>query len=237
MTSLVRRYHLYCHCCFVGRILLGHAKEVRLSLPYPDGFICGRNRSHLRRSLIDRIPLAKLMIQTTIDISKHHISVYVVVIIGLIVQTAWSVYYAITVVGIYVTWTPDSAACASTSSSGSCSSSKVAGLIFFATFAYYWVSQVIANVVLTTLSGGVFGGWYYFGPRSPHGGVPKGATFKAFARSVTYNLGSIAFGSLIVTILELLRLILNAVAQNARAEGDSKFLLYTVIMVIVIDDQ
>jgi hypothetical protein len=52
-------------------------------------------------------------------------------------------------------------------------------------------------------------------------------------------LGSIAFGSLIVTILELLRLILNAVAQNARAEGDSKFLLYTMIMVIVIviDDQ
>jgi hypothetical protein len=195
------------------------------------------NRPHLWRSLINRIPLAKLMIQTTIDISKHHISVYVVVIIGLIVQTAWSVYYAITVVGIYVTWTPDSAACTSTASSGSCSSSKVAGLIFFATFAYYWVSQVIANVVLTTLSGGVFGGWYYFGPRSPHGGVPKGATFKAFARSVTYNLGSIAFGSLIVTILELLRLILNAVAQNARAEGDSKS--YTVIMVIVIvtDDQ
>lgn len=162
------------------------------------------------------------MIQTTIDISKHHISVYVVVIIGLIVQTAWSVYYAITCVGIYVTWTPDSAACTSSASSGSCSSGKVAGLIFFATFAYYWVSQVIANVVLTTLSGGVFGGWYYFGPRSPHGGVPKGATLKAFTRSITFNLGSIAFGSLIVTILELLRLILNAVAQNARAEGDSK---------------
>jgi hypothetical protein len=167
------------------------------------------------------------MIQTTIDISKHHISVYVVVIIGLIVQTAWSVYYAITCVGVYVTYTPDSAAC--NQNTGSCSSGKVAGLIFFATFAYYWVSQVIANVCLTTLSGGVFGGWYYFGPRSAGGGVPKGATFKAFARSVTYNLGSIAFGSLIVTILELLRLILQAVAQNARAEGDSEFIFSTIV--------
>jgi hypothetical protein len=165
------------------------------------------------------------MIQTTIDVSKHHISVYIVVLIGLVIQAAWSVYYAVTCVGIYVTWTPDSAACTSTSTSGTCSSAKVAGLIFFATFAYYWVSQVIANVVLTTLSGGVFGGWYYFGPRSPHGGVPKGATVKAFFRSITYNLGSIAFGSLIVTILELLRLILNAVAQNARAEGDGEFSL------------
>lgn len=164
------------------------------------------------------IPLAKLLVQTTIDISKHHISVYVVVVVGLLVQAAWSVYYAITVVAIYVTWTPGSESC----TDSSCSSGKVAGLIFFATFAYYWVSQVIANVTLTTLSGGVFGGWYYFGPRSPNGGVPKGATVKALARSLSYNLGSIAFGSLIVTILELLRLVLNAASQYARSEGDSE---------------
>jgi hypothetical protein len=184
------------------------------------------SRPHPRLVLTPRIPLAKLLIQTTIDISKHHTSVYVVVIIGLIVQAAWSVYYAITCVGIYVTWTPDSAACSTTSGTGNCSSAKVAGLIFFATFAYYWVSQVIANVVLTTLSGGVFGGWYYFGPRSAGGGVPKRATLQAFVRSISYNLGSIAFGSLIVTILELLRLILNALAQNARSQGDCEYSSY-----------
>lgn len=41
---------------------------------------------------------------------------------------------------------------------GSCSSSKVAGLVFYATFAYYWIGQVVANVILCTLAGGVFGG-------------------------------------------------------------------------------
>ena len=153
------------------------------------------------------------------DISKHHKSVYIVVLSSLVIQAAWSVYYSITVVAIYVKWTPGSESCTNTS----CSSGKVAGLIFYATFAYYWVSQVIANVTLTTLSGGVFGGWYYFGPRSPGGGVPKRATLKALARSLSYNLGSIAFGSLIVTILELLRLILNAAAQYARSEGDSEY--------------
>ncbi len=105
-------------------------------------------------------------------------------------------------------------------SGGSCSSAKVAGLIFYATFAYYWISQVVANVVLCTLAGGIFGGWYYYGPRNAMGGLPKRATLKAFIRSTTLSLGSIAFGSLIVTILELLRLIMQVVQQQQAAEGD-----------------
>lgn len=48
----------------------------------------------------------------------------------------------------------------------SCSSGKVAGLIFFETFSFLWTSQVIGNVSLATLAGGPFGAWYYFGPRN-----------------------------------------------------------------------
>jgi hypothetical protein len=47
----------------------------------------------------------------------------------------------------------------------SCSSGKVAGLIFFETFSFVWTSQVIGNVSLATLAGGPYGSWYYFGPR------------------------------------------------------------------------
>ncbi|EIW70886.1 hypothetical protein TREMEDRAFT_29308 [Tremella mesenterica DSM 1558] len=163
-----------------------------------------------------RIPFAKMLLQTTIDITKHHPSVYVVVLLGLILQTAWSFWYAFSVVAIYVKWTPGSAACTSTS----CSSSKVAGLIVYQTFAFYWVSQVIANVVLCTLAGGIYGGWYYYGPRAGNLGLPKRATLKAFVRSITFSLGSIAFGSLIVTILEMLRLGLQALQQYEASEGD-----------------
>ena len=46
----------------------------------------------------------------------------------------------------------------------SCSSSKVAGLIFYETFSFLWTSQVIGNVALATLAGGPYGCWYYFGP-------------------------------------------------------------------------
>lgn len=47
----------------------------------------------------------------------------------------------------------------------SCSSGKVAGLIFFEAFSFLWTSQVIGNVSLATLAGGPYGSWYYFGPR------------------------------------------------------------------------
>lgn len=56
-----------------------------------------------------RIPLARMLLQTTIDITKHHPVVYLIVLLGLLVQGAMSVWYAFTVIAIYVKWTPDSA--------------------------------------------------------------------------------------------------------------------------------
>ena len=41
----------------------------------------------------------------------------------------------------------------------------------------------------------------------------------AFVRASTLSLGSIAFGSLIVTILELIRMLLNAARNSANQEG------------------
>ena len=64
-------------------------------------------------------------------------------------------------------------------------------------------------------------GWYYFGPRE-QGNMPKHPTLSAFGRASTLSLGSIAFGSLIVTILELIKMLLNIAKNNANAEGHRK---------------
>jgi hypothetical protein len=61
-----------------------------------------------RPLIFGRIPLAKLLLQVTIDITKHHPSVYLVVLIGLVVQAALSVWYTFTCIAIYVKWTPGS---------------------------------------------------------------------------------------------------------------------------------
>ncbi|KAH9946970.1 DUF580-domain-containing protein [Amylocystis lapponica] len=162
-----------------------------------------------------RIPLASLLLQVVMDVAKHHKSVYVVAFLALLLQAALSVWYTFTVIGTYAKWTPGSPSCGSESS---CSSGKVAGLIFYETFSYLWTSQVVGNVALATLAGGPFGSWYYFGPQE-QGLLPAHPTLSAFVRASTLSLGSIAFGSLIVTLLELLRMVLNAVRNNANQDG------------------
>ncbi|KZT10655.1 DUF580-domain-containing protein [Laetiporus sulphureus 93-53] len=162
-----------------------------------------------------RIPLASLLLQVVMDIAKHHWTVYGVAFAALVIQAAWSVWYTFTVIAIYAKWTPGNPTCGNGSS---CSSSKVAGLVFYATFSYLWTSQVIGNVALATLAGGPFGCWYYFGPRD-QGLMPPHPTLSSFRRASTLSLGSIAFGSLIVTLLDLLRLLLNMIRNNANQEG------------------
>jgi hypothetical protein len=54
--------------------------------------------------------------------------------------------------------------------------------------------------------------------------MPPHPTRSAFVRASTLSLGSIAFGSLIVTILELVRLLLNWASQNAAEDGNRKFI-------------
>ena len=97
--------------------------------------------------------------------------------------------------------------------------------------------MTINNVSLATLAGGPYGstsweqlnlfpaslvlGWYYFGPRDA-GLMPKHPTTQSFFRASTMSLGSIAFGSLIVTILEIIRLILNSLRNQSVEDGDRK---------------
>ncbi|KAJ7783184.1 plasma-membrane choline transporter-domain-containing protein [Mycena metata] len=157
-----------------------------------------------------RIPLASLLLQVVIDVSKHHLSVYVVAFTALLIQALLAVSVQINCCRP----TYGFPACATTS----CSSGKVAGLVFFEVFSFLWTSQVIGNVALATLAGGPYGCWYYFGPRG-EGDMPKHPTLSAFGRASTLSLGSIAFGSLIVTLLELLKMILRAAENSANADG------------------
>ncbi|KAH7108385.1 DUF580-domain-containing protein [Auriculariales sp. MPI-PUGE-AT-0066] len=165
-----------------------------------------------------RIPFSALLLQIVVDISKHHKSVYVVAFISLIMQTALSVWFTFTLIATYAKWTPGSPSCKEQGGDTSCSSGIVAGVVFFEVFSYIWTSQVIGNVALATLAGGVYGGWYYFGPASA-GVMPKNPSLGAFGRASTLSLGSIAFGSLIVTILEMIRLIFQMIQNNANQEG------------------
>ncbi|KNZ80543.1 Protein PNS1 [Termitomyces sp. J132] len=165
-------------------------------------------------SFRSRIPLASLLLQVVMDVSKHHKSVYFVAFVALLMQAALAVWYVFTTIATYNQYTPGNPNCAK----NSCSSGKVAGLIFYETFSFLWTSQVVKNVAIATLAGGPFGAWYYFGPHEM-GEMPMHPTTSAFGRASTLSLGSIAFGSLIVTLLELIKMLLNMIRNNANADG------------------
>lgn len=160
---------------------------------------------------IPRIPFSALMLRTSIDISKNYGHVYLVSLLGGLVAAAFAAWYSITLVAIYVRYqpSPDNSNC----SEGGCGQGKVIGLIAFITFAMYWFSEWLKNIIHTAIAG-VYGSWY-FRPHDP----PRGATRGALKRALTYSFGSISFGSLIVAIIQCLR----ELCSIARGEAANQF--------------
>ncbi|KDN47140.1 DUF580-domain-containing protein [Tilletiaria anomala UBC 951] len=157
-----------------------------------------------------RIPLAKLMLRTIIRASNEYKSTYIVALLGLVVQTAFSVWWAWTLVAVYQRFEPGTSASGSSASSGA-----VTGLVVFLVFAWYYLSEVIKNIFFTTVAG-VYATWYY----NETGAKVNRAALSSFKRATTFSLGSIAFGSLIVALLDLLRAVLNVIQQSQAQEGD-----------------
>ncbi|KAL7275220.1 pH nine-sensitive protein 1 [Rhizina undulata] len=164
-----------------------------------------------------RIPFAVVMLETTIDVAKNFGHVFRVSAIGGLVAIAFSAWFAVTFVGVYVKFTPSPNNPACGAGGGGCSQGKVIGLLVFITFSAYWISEVIKNVMHVTVSG-VYGSWY-FCSRSPRG-MPSRPTFGAFQRAMTYSFGSISFGSLIVSVIQLLRQACSIAQQESAMDGN-----------------
>lgn len=165
-------------------------------------------------SWIPRIPFSCLMLRTAINIANHHGHVYMVSFVGGIIGAAYAAWFSVTFTAVYVKFSPsnDNPAC-STGVSG-CSYAKVAGLIAFITFCAYWFSEWLKNTIHTTVSG-VYGSWY-FNSRA----YPTGVTRGAMKRSLTYSFGSISLGSLIVAVINFLRMIAQTARNESGQQGD-----------------
>ncbi|KAF8305168.1 DUF580-domain-containing protein [Clavulina sp. PMI_390] len=149
-----------------------------------------------------RIPLASLLLQIVMDIAKHHPAVYLVAFSALFLSAGLSTLYTFAIIATYGSYHPGEKTC---TANDSCSTKIVTGMTLYLTFSFLWTSQVIGNTALATLAGGPFGSWYYLGPKSSSGtGMGSHTTIHALGRAFK-SLGSIAFGSLVVTILEMMR--------------------------------
>lgn len=75
----------------------------------------------------------------------------------------------------------------------------------------YWGGMVCKNVSHVTVSGAVASWWF-----NPAGQQDSGAVRSAFARATTSSFGSIAYGSLLVAVLEAVRAVLRSLMRRGR---------------------
>eukprot|EP01133_Synstelium_polycarpum_P011478 gene11478-13381_t len=82
--------------------------------------------------------------------------------------------------------------------------------MIFVVFSFYWVANVIKNVVHTTVSG-LYASWYFLDQSV---GMPPNPTMQSFKRAMTTSFGSICFGSLLIAIVSTLRFLADSMMNN-----------------------
>jgi hypothetical protein len=173
------------------------------------------------------------MLQTAVDVAEKYGHIFGVALLGGVVGLATAAWFSVTFIAVYIKWTPNSNNAACQVNGGGCSNAKVIGLLVFIVFAFYWLSEIIKTVMHVAVSG-VYGSWYvvtincrgnlneangdrYFCSRTQ---MPRHPTLGAFKRAMTYSFGSICLGSLIVSIIQLMREAASIISQNQAMEGD-----------------
>lgn len=167
-------------------------------------FIAGIN-VFLYFSWRKRIPFSAVLLKTVIDVMKIYPSTWNLSLVAIFGQTAFLALYLITSMAIILKYP--------LSESGDLPPMEPFDKfsLVYIVFSMYWSNQVVDNVVHTTVCG-VFGTFYFL-----HGtgvAIVK-PVWNSFARSMTYSFGSIAFGSLIVAIIQLIRFLINS-TRNER---------------------
>lgn len=90
-------------------------------------------------------------------------------------------------------------------------SSSNGGVVFLLLVSYYWTHQVLSNTVHVTTAGTVGTWWFVPGEAN---GCWSSALRDSFCRATSYSFGSICLGSLLVAVVQALRMMAHQARQN-----------------------
>ncbi|KAJ3203555.1 putative choline transporter, neither null mutation nor overexpression affects choline transport [Dinochytrium kinnereticum] len=163
----------------------------------------------------NRIPFARVMLETCTRIIAQFNGTIFVGFIGLVISCVYSVVWIATVLGLF-----------SYLKSRNLGNGALYGILVGMLLIMYWTNEVVRNTVHVTVSG-TFATVYFTGAAAPGSKrieVPeKAVTLKASGRALTTSFGPICFGSLLVAIIATLRAIANQ-ARNEAADNGNIFL-------------
>ncbi|KAI8824184.1 plasma-membrane choline transporter-domain-containing protein [Fimicolochytrium jonesii] len=162
-----------------------------------------------------RMEFARVILTAVTTVTKSYPGTLAVGVAGTVVQTIWMAVWTFAAIGGYrLTKTNDSDAVKYIVST-------------YIIFSMYWTSQVIKNVVHVTVSG-LFATYYFTGISTADGSVVvpvANPTLKSAKRAVTTSFGPIAFGSLIIALIQTLRHVANQIRRNAQEDNNSALAL------------
>lgn len=98
-------------------------------------------------------------------------------------------------------------------------------LQFYNLFMFFWLVNFMIALGQITLAGAFAS--YYWAFTKPQD-IPAFPLLKSFYRSIRYHLGSIAFGSLIIAIIQIIRVILEYVEQKLKGNADNDIVKYLI---------
>ncbi|XP_021061928.1 choline transporter-like protein 2 isoform X2 [Mus pahari] len=98
------------------------------------------------------------------------------------------------------------------------------GLQIFNAFMFFWLANFVLALGQVTLAGAFAS--YYWAMRKPDD-MPAFPLFSAFGRALRYHTGSLAFGSLILAIVQIIRVMLEYLDQRLKVAQNkfAKFLM------------
>merc|ERR1740138_1589438 len=151
----------------------------------------------------NRIHFAATCLAVGCKIVMHNPLLFVVALGMLLVTAAYAMLFVVAEVGIYFHLESLNA------------SDQTETLAYFILLCFFfWSVQVFRNINVVTVSGAAAGWWF------PSGSLGETGTCTAFCRAITYDLGAICFGSLLVALIQTLYAFIAYLAAKAESTGN-----------------
>jgi len=141
------------------------------------------------------VPLTVLLIEIVLFITRRFPSLWTSAAMCMLTMVVWVLMWVICLFA--VVWTLND------------EGHGYWGEVFLLVFSFYWTVQVIRNLLHATVAG-VVGSWFFYSDDA----MSPSPTWNSFKRAATTSLGSIAFGSMLVAIIDTIKFILDQMIRN-----------------------
>ena len=166
----------------------------------------------------NRIHFAATCLAVGCKIVMHNPLLFVVALGMLLVTAAYAMLFVVAEVGIYFHLESLNA------------SDQTETLAYFILLCFFfWSVQVFRNINVVTVSGAAAGWWF------PSGALGETGTCTAFCRAVTYDLGAICFGSLLVAIIQTISAFFTYLAAKAESTGNKLLAMLMACIACLVD--